>query len=88
MERAYILETDSELSAKHLPDAMSSSPKRPLAVIPDDGIDLERYVELMQKTYLEEALRRTNHVQVKAAELLRMSYRSFRHYMQKYGIEA
>jgi two-component system response regulator PilR (NtrC family) len=89
MERAYILETASELSAKHLPDAMSSNPKlRPLAVIPDDGIDLEQYVELMQKTYLEEALRRTNRVQVKAAELLRMSYRSFRHYMQKYGIEA
>ena len=89
MERAYILETASELSAKHLPDAMSSNSKlRPLAVIPDDGIDLEQYVELMQKTYLEEALRRTNRVQVKAAELLRMSYRSFRHYMQKYGIEA
>ena len=63
MERAYILETASELSAKHLPDAMSSNPKlRPLAVIPDDGIDLEQYVELMQKTYLEEALRRTNRV--------------------------
>src|SRR5204863_257812 len=30
--------------------------------------------------------RRTNGVQVKAAELLRMSYRSFRHYMQKYNI--
>ena len=37
-------------------------------------------------TMLEEALRRTNGVQVKAAELLRMSYRSFRHYMQKYNI--
>ena len=89
MERAYILETEPELSARHLPDAMSSNPRmRPLAVIPDEGIDLEQYVELMQKTYLEEALRRTNRVQVKAAELLRMSYRSFRHYMQKYGIEA
>ena len=89
MERAFILETAAELSAKHLPDSLASNPKvRPLAVIPDDGIDLEQYVELMQKTYLEEALRRTNHVQVKAAELLRMSYRSFRHYMQKYGIEA
>ena len=47
---------------------------------------LEAYVENLQKGFLEEALRRTDGVQVKAAELLRMSYRSFRHYMQKYNI--
>jgi hypothetical protein len=33
-------------------------------------------------------LKRTNGVQVKAAEMLQMSYRSFRHYMQKYSIES
>jgi len=32
-------------------------------------------------------LNRTGGVQVKAAELLKMSYRSFRHYMQKHGID-
>jgi two-component system response regulator PilR (NtrC family) len=42
----------------------------------------------MQKSYLEEALRRSGGVQVKAADLLRMSYRSFRHYMRKYGVGA
>ena len=42
--------------------------------------------QLKEKGFLEEALRRTDGVQVKAAELLRMSYRSFRHYMQKYDI--
>jgi two-component system response regulator PilR (NtrC family) len=57
-----------------------------VAAIPDEGFDLEVYVEQLQKNYLEEALRRTSGVQIKAAELLRMSYRSFRHYMQKYGI--
>ena len=56
------------------------------AEFPDDGSHLESYVENLQKGFLEEALRRTNGVQVKAAELLRMSYRSFRHYMQKYNI--
>jgi two-component system response regulator PilR (NtrC family) len=59
---------------------------RSLTNFPEAGIDLETYVENLQKGFLEEALRRTDGVQVKAAELLRMSYRSFRHYMQKYDI--
>ena len=87
LERAFILETSSELSAQHLPESVSTASRmRPMTNFPDEGFDLEIYVEGLQKGFLEEALRRTNGVQVKAAELLRMSYRSFRHYMQKYNI--
>src|SRR6266516_1468691 len=87
MERAFILETSDELSAQHLPENVSTNSRmRSNATFPDEGFDLELYVENLQKNFLEEALRRTNGVQVKAAELLRMSYRSFRHYMQKYNI--
>lgn len=87
MERAFILETSSELSAQHLPDSVSTNSRmRVPTEFPEDGLDLEIYVENLQKGFLEEALRRTNGVQVKAADLLRMSYRSFRHYMQKYNI--
>jgi two-component system response regulator PilR (NtrC family) len=86
IERAYIMETSTTLSGVTIPDD-GGSKTRPDAVIPEEGIDLEQYVGHVQKSYLEEALRRSNGVQVKAAELLRMSYRSFRHYIQKYGIE-
>src|SRR3989454_850344 len=87
MERAFILETSNELSAQHLPESVSTNSRmRALTNFPDEGFDLESYVENLQKAFLEEALRRTDGVQVKAAELLRMSYRSFRHYMQKYNI--
>jgi two-component system response regulator PilR (NtrC family) len=87
MERAFILETSNEVSAQHLPETVSTNPRiRTSATFPDEGFDLEAYVENLQKSFLEEALRRTDGVQVKAAELLRMSYRSFRHYMQKYNI--
>jgi two-component system response regulator PilR (NtrC family) len=87
MERAFILETSAELSAQHLPESVATnSGMRMLTNFPDEGIDLEAYVENLQKAFLEEALRRKDGVQVKAAELLRMSYRSFRHYMQKYNI--
>jgi len=87
MERAFILETANELSPQHLPESVSSTSRmRAVADFPNEGFDLESYVENLQKGFLEEALRRTDGVQVKAAELLRMSYRSFRHYMQKYNI--
>jgi two-component system response regulator PilR (NtrC family) len=87
MERAFILETSNEVSAQHLPESVSTNLRiRALTDFPVDGFDLESYVENLQKGFLEEALRRTDGVQVKAAELLHMSYRSFRHYMQKYNI--
>jgi two-component system, NtrC family, response regulator PilR len=87
MERAFILETSNELSAQHLPESVATNPRmKTLTDFPEEGFDLEAYVENLQKRFLEEALRRTDGVQVKAAELLRMSYRSFRHYMQKYSI--
>ncbi len=88
MERGYILETSGELSAQHFPEKVSaSSSSRNFGTLPAEGMDLEGFVASLQKSYLEEALNRTGGVQVKAAELLRMSYRSFRHYMQKHGIE-
>jgi two-component system response regulator PilR (NtrC family) len=87
MERAFILETASELSSQHLPENVPMSSRiRGVTDFPAEGFDLESHVENLQKSFLEEALRRTDGVQVKAAELLRMSYRSFRHYMQKYNI--
>src|SRR5262247_453163 len=87
MERAFILETSNELSAQHLPESVATNPRmRGANDFPEEGFDLEAYVENLQKGFLEEALRRSDGVQVKAAELLRMSYRSFRHYMQKYNI--
>ena len=87
LERAFILETSSQLSPQHLPDSLSGSSRmKPMTNFPEEGFDMEIYVESLQKSFLEEALRRSNGVQVKAAELLKMSYRSFRHYMQKYNI--
>jgi two-component system response regulator PilR (NtrC family) len=87
MERAFILETSGELTEAYLPDGTAAAgPFKMVADLPPEGIDLETYVENLQKGFLEEALRRSNGVQVKAAQLLRMSYRSFRHYLQKYSI--
>jgi two-component system response regulator PilR (NtrC family) len=76
------------LTSAFLPDGATSNGGtfKVVADLPAEGLDLEAYVEKVQKDFLEEALRRSNGVQVKAAQLLRMSYRSFRHYLQKYSI--
>jgi two-component system response regulator PilR (NtrC family) len=58
------------------------------AGLPDlgDGFDLEARGEEFYRHYLALALERAGGVQVKAAELLGMSFRSFRYYVKKYNL--
>ena len=55
-----------------------------LPPLPPDG--LERFIEDVEKHYLSAALGQSGGVRTRAADLLRMSYRSFRHYAKKYSI--
>jgi two-component system response regulator PilR (NtrC family) len=96
MERSVALETGKMISVAVLPDKISrqGQPEIPLpsengnghALIPDGGIDLERHVQDLEKSYILAALDSTEGVGTRAAELLKMSYRSFRHYSKKYNI--
>ena len=54
--------------------------------LPAAGFDLEAHVQQIERGYLAEALKRAGGVQVKAAELLGMSFRSFRYYVKKYNL--
>ena len=54
--------------------------------LPAEGLDLEEYLENVGKSLMQEALDRTDGVQTQAAELLKMSFRSFRYYAKKYGL--
>jgi two-component system, NtrC family, response regulator PilR len=54
--------------------------------VPGPGFDLEAHVQEIERGYIAEALRRAGGVQVKAAELLGMSFRSFRYYAKKYNL--
>ncbi len=54
--------------------------------IPEQGVDFESRLADVEKQYLTEALRAAGGVRTKAAELLKMSYRSFRHYAKKHGV--
>ena len=53
---------------------------------PESGFDLEAHVKEIERGYIAQALQRAGGVQVKAAELLGMSFRSFRYYVKKYNL--
>jgi len=54
--------------------------------VPSDGIDMEAYVADLEKSLLLSALRQSGGVQTRAAEMLKLSYRSFRHLAKKYKL--
>ncbi|VAX29638.1 Response regulator of zinc sigma-54-dependent two-component system [hydrothermal vent metagenome] len=51
-----------------------------------NGIDLDRILEDMERSYIKRALELTYGVKTEAAKLLNLSFRSFRHRLHKYGI--
>jgi two-component system response regulator PilR (NtrC family) len=96
IERAVALERTPSILVESLPETVrgvASSPRetapreRPAGALPDKGFDLEQHVQHLEREYIAEALRRSNGVKVKAAELLGMSFRSFRYYMKKYNLK-
>ena len=92
IERTVALEPSDVITSSSLPEAfLHPAGVPPVASLegidlPADGIDLERYLEWLGKRLMQQALERTGGVQIRAAEMLRMSERSFRYYAKKYGI--
>jgi two-component system, NtrC family, response regulator PilR len=91
VERAVAMETTDELrvemEADHPPAkaaAASSNGNHPS--VSSEGIDFEKYVAGIERSLIESALQQSGGVQTRAAELLKVSYRSFRHLLKKYDI--
>jgi DNA-binding NtrC family response regulator len=90
VERMIALEASDLLSTKSLPEHVLLGGRIPDASfeLPADGISLQDHLEAIGKIFMLQALERAGGVQNKAAELLRMSFRSFRYYAKKYDIIA
>jgi two-component system, NtrC family, response regulator PilR len=96
MERSVALETGNVISVAVLPEKISRPGPNQTSEsfeatntpgqIPASGIDLEKHVQEMERAYIVSALEACDGVGTRAAELLKMSYRSFRHYSKKYNI--
>jgi len=98
IERAVALETTDQLhvglpaerpkaraaaaaaGAGGLPVIDSSSTSLP------EGFGMENYVAGIERSLLQAALQQSHGVQTRAADVLGVSYRSFRHLMKKYGL--
>ena len=88
IERMIALETSEVLTTKSLPEHVLLGGRIPDASfeLPADGISLEEHLEAITKIFMLKALERCGGVQTQAAELLRMSFRSFRYYAKKYDL--
>jgi two-component system, NtrC family, response regulator PilR len=92
IERAVAMETGNELRVDLEADrpraraATASSNGHSSPDVPSDGIDFEKYVAGVERSLIESALQQSGGVQIRAAELLKVSYRSFRHLLKKYDI--
>jgi len=93
VERAVALETTDTIqpdliqpaAVEALPAAGSEIPL-PIVELPEDGFEMESYLDDMERRIILQALKKTGGVQIDAARLLKITYRSLRHRMQKLNI--
>jgi two-component system response regulator PilR (NtrC family) len=94
IERAVALESGREISEGVLPDRIAKNvagvafaPGSMDGVqIPEEGVEFEAVVAETEKRYLQAALEKSGGVRTQAAEILKISYRSFRHYAKKHNL--
>src|SRR5712692_4507020 len=85
IERAVALETTSELRVELPAERPKARAVAAGSVLPE-GVNMENYVAQIERSLLQSALGQTHGVQVRAADVLGISYRSFRHLMKKYEL--
>jgi len=93
LERAVALETGKLISVEVLPDKVKGFVQEQAAAgdhrgvsIPAEGVNLEELMAAEERNYLLAALDKAKGVRTRAADLLKMSYRSFRHTAKKHGV--
>ncbi len=92
IERAVAMETTQELKVDLEPAplrahaAVAGADNGFVTSVPAEGMDFGTYVAGIERSLIESALQQAGGVQTRAAELLKVSYRSFRHLLKKYDI--
>ena len=90
IERSITLETSPMITERHirsyLNERMISRSMPPSLEIPEEGMDLNKVVEDLEKAFILKALENTGGVKKKAAELLGMNFRAMRYKLAKYDL--
>jgi two-component system, NtrC family, response regulator PilR len=89
IERAVALEAGEVITEASLPDSIrhSETRKPEEIVIPPEGIDLEKHLEELRKSYVQRAMDLCDNRQTDAARLLQMTPRSLRYLLDKYDLK-
>jgi two-component system, NtrC family, response regulator PilR len=90
IERGIVLGVGDTLTTEALPPhLLAPRSERDLSVeIPQAGMNLEATLARIEHQYIRLALERSGWLQVRAAELLGLSFRQFRYKLQKHGLRA
>jgi len=89
IERTVALEPTEMISSGSLPEHLRGTPEEPAIEpmgLPEEGLDIDEYVDNVRRSLMRQALEKTGGHQKKASELLRMSYRAFRYHAEKLGL--
>ncbi len=81
-DRDFIMPEDLPAEITEAADCLKILPE-----IGEEGFDLEDTLEKIEKKYLLAAMETAQGVKTVAAKVLNLSFRSFRHRLQKYGIK-
>ncbi|MEB2343669.1 MAG: sigma-54 dependent transcriptional regulator [Deltaproteobacteria bacterium] len=88
IERAVALSRSEWIDAEALPPTLLERPaERAVAPLPQGSVDLDNLVADYERGLLLEALRRAGGVKKRAAQLLGISFRSFRYRLEKLGLD-
>lgn len=90
IERCVALESANLITVASLPQYVryqNTDAFESIYEIPDDGLDLEKVIGSFEKEFLIKALEKTNGVRKDAADLLKITFRSLRYRLKKYGLD-
>jgi two-component system response regulator PilR (NtrC family) len=87
IERSVALSRGDVIEAGSLPETITRPPDVSYSCrIPEEGVNLEELVNEYERALLREALRASDGVKKRAAQLLGVSFRSFRYRLEKLGL--
>jgi len=90
VERCVVLSPDCEtVPLSSLPPSLLGEERHGATelILPDEGLDLDRLVADLEIDLIQQALRHSGNNKTRAAELLGLSFRSFRYRLEKYGLK-
>ncbi len=90
IERAVALCAGTVIEPSDIPEKVRnfmSGPYDAVTGLAPEGIDLEKQTEQIERSLIDQAMRRANFSQKRAAELLRLTPRSLRYRLKKYGLQ-